>query len=101
MGRKVEKIKVILVGPSDVIEEIKIIKNVLEKINTNYKPANDGLEFESLSWLTDASLGISPIPQLRIDKDLDFETADLVIGTFWTKFGTPVLDAKSGTEHEI
>ena len=36
-----------------------------------------------------------------IDLSLSIEDCDLLIGIFWKRFGTPTVDAKSGTEHEF
>ncbi len=40
-------------------------------------------------------------PQARIEADLQIDRSDLVVGIFWKRFGTPVMDARSGTEREI
>jgi tetratricopeptide (TPR) repeat protein len=36
-----------------------------------------------------------------IDVAMRIEDADVVVGIFWKRFGTPTLDAGSGTEHEL
>jgi tetratricopeptide (TPR) repeat protein len=40
-------------------------------------------------------------PQGLIDDAMCIEDADVVLGIFWKRFGTPTLDAASGTEHEL
>ena len=40
-------------------------------------------------------------PQGLIDPILRIEACDILIGIFWKRFGTPVTDAQSGTEHEF
>jgi hypothetical protein len=53
-------------------------------------------------WDTDAYPGFHPEgPQGLIDACLAIEDCDVFIGVFWKRFGTPVPDAGSGTEHEI
>jgi hypothetical protein len=53
-------------------------------------------------WETDAFPGFSQAgSQGHIDTALSIDTSDLVVGIFWKRFGTPVSDAASGTEHEI
>lgn len=32
---------------------------------------------------------------------MDLQDADLVVGVFWKRFGTPTHDTQSGTEHEL
>jgi hypothetical protein len=36
-----------------------------------------------------------------IDVVMRIEDADVVVGIFWRRFGTPTVDAASGTEHEL
>jgi hypothetical protein len=40
-------------------------------------------------------------PQGLIDELMEIRDADLVIGLFWKRFGTPTAEANSGTEHEL
>jgi hypothetical protein len=40
-------------------------------------------------------------PQGLIDDAMRIDDADVVVGVFWKRFGTPTLDAGSGTEHEL
>jgi hypothetical protein len=101
MPRQINKIKVILAWPSDVFEERKIVGEVIDEIN-GYISQDKGIEIDLFSWDNDSHPGLhvdGPIG--KSDEDLGFEDADLVVGIFWTKFGTPVYDAQSGTEHEI
>src|SRR5262245_4017407 len=39
-------------------------------------------------------------PQGRIDDALQIEDADIVVGVFWKRLGTPTADARSGSEHK-
>ncbi|MDZ7339781.1 MAG: NACHT domain-containing protein, partial [candidate division KSB1 bacterium] len=60
------------------------------------------VRFESRRWLTDAYPGFdSDGPQGIIDRVLDIENCDILIGIFRTRFGKPTRQADSGTEHEI
>jgi tetratricopeptide (TPR) repeat protein len=61
-----------------------------------------GLHLDVYRWETDSYPGFHPQgPQDLIDPTLKIETCDILIGIFWRRFGTPVSDAKSGTEHEF
>jgi tetratricopeptide (TPR) repeat protein len=40
-------------------------------------------------------------PQGLIDRLMNIEAADVVVGVFWKRFGTPTGIAGSGTEHEL
>lgn len=101
MGRTVEKLKVILAWPGDVKEERDRLEKVINEVNKITSKAYN-LEFELFTWDTDSYLGLHVDgPQEKLDEDLKLEDAEVFIGIFWTKFGTPVLDSQSGTEHEI
>jgi len=64
--------------------------------------ADRGLHLEGVRWETDARPGFhSEGPQGLIDDELRLDDVDLVVAIFWKRFGTPVPDADSGTEHEI
>ena len=53
-------------------------------------------------WETDTYPGFHVDgPQGLIDSILNIEDCDVFIGIFWTRFGTPVAGALSGTEHEF
>lgn len=53
-------------------------------------------------WETDAHPGLHlEGPQGLIDDAMRIEDADVVVGIFWKRFGTPTSDAGSGTEHEL
>ncbi len=57
---------------------------------------------ELIRWETDAAPGFSPYgPQGVVDTSLRIQDADILIGVFWKRFGTPTQDAGSGTEHEF
>ena len=61
-----------------------------------------GLHLDVYRWETDSHPGFHPQgPQGLIDPILKIEDCDILIGIFWRRFGTPVSDAKSGTEHEF
>lgn len=59
-------------------------------------------EVELWRWEVDASPGLHlEGPQGLIDDGMRMEDADLVIGIFWNRLGTPVPEAESGTAHEL
>ena len=56
----------------------------------------------SYAWETDVRPGFhADGPQGLVDQILHIEDSDILIGIFWKRFGTPVKDADSGTEHEF
>lgn len=92
---------VVVGSPSDVPAEREAVHRVCAELNRS--TARDrGLVLEVGGWDTDAYPGFHPEgPQSLIDACLGIEDCDVFIGVFWKRFGTPVPDAGSGTEHEI
>lgn len=94
-------LRVVVVSPNDVATERDVVVNVIEDLNSGIADAL-GYHLDCYRWETDVyprfhSLG----PQGAIDQDLGIQQSDIVIGIFWKRFGTPVSDANSGTEHEL
>jgi len=94
-------LRVVVASPSDVKAERDIVPRVIEEVNRNIAHKG-GLHLELYRWETDAHAGFHPLgPQGLIDPKLKIADCDLLIGIFWRRFGTPVPDAGSGTEHEF
>jgi hypothetical protein len=94
-------VTIVLASPSDLKPERKTLSEVVEELNRGIA-AELGLTLELVRWETDAYPGFhAQGPQGLIDSVLKIEECDLLIGVFWKRFGTPVFDGKSGTEHEI
>jgi Sulfatase-modifying factor enzyme 1/Domain of unknown function (DUF4062) len=93
--------RILAASPGDVQAERNALPAVIEELNHGI--AKDrGLRLELARWETDAFPGFHPEgPQGLIDTILRIEDCDVLIGIFWKRFGTPVRDAKSGTEHEF
>jgi hypothetical protein len=74
---------------------------VIDELNRDLAPSR-GQRFHLWRWETDAHPGIHlEGPQGLIDETMKIEDADVVIGIFWQRFGTPTGDSLSGTEHEM
>ncbi len=84
------------IGPSDVQEELKLIESIVSKLSREFLARNVTLSFHHWRHLAP---GIGS-PQQYIDSNIQWEQIDFVIGAMWKKFGSPVEDADSGTEHE-
>ncbi len=94
-------LKIVVASPGDVQAERDMIPAIVDELNKGIADER-GLRLEVYRWETDAYPGFHPLgPQGQIDSCLRIEDCDLLIGIFWKRFGTPVLDAQSGTEHEI
>lgn len=93
--------KVVLASPSDLSHERAIVAKIIDEIN-NIQKATSDYRFELYRWETDAQCNFNRYgPQGQIDEDLKLRDADVLIGLFNLRLGARVIDADSGTEHEI
>jgi len=75
--------------------------NVIAELNRGVAKDRQ-LHLELARWETDAAPDVHPDgPQGVIDAALDIQKAEIVVGIFWKRFGTPTKTAASGTEHEL
>jgi tetratricopeptide (TPR) repeat protein len=96
-----ELIRVVVVSPGDVQDERDRVAQVVEELNRRVADER-GCRLSLWRWETDTHPGLHlEGPQGLIDDAMCIVEADLVIGIFWTRFGTPTHDAQSGTEHEL
>jgi tetratricopeptide (TPR) repeat protein len=94
-------VRVVAVSPGDVMVERERLEKVVDELNRRLAPAH-GCLLSLWRWETDAHPGLHlEGPQGLIDVAVRIEDADVVIGIFWKRFGTPTLAAGSGTEHEL
>jgi hypothetical protein len=99
--RKLEAIRVVVASPGDVMKERRQVDEAVDELNKTLANPR-GLHLDVWKWETDASPGFhADGPQGRIDELMKIDDADIVIAIFWRRFGTPVSDAGSGTEHEL
>jgi hypothetical protein len=103
MSTKVDAklLRMVVASPSDVQPERNSVSQVVEELNRGVA-RHQGLRLELYRWETDAHPGFHPEgPQGLIDDVLRISDCDLLLGIFWKRFGTPVKDGASGTEHEF
>jgi hypothetical protein len=96
-------VTIFVASPSDVTTERNHVAAAAAALNINVAPER-GVRFEVLGYKTNARPRIHKEgPQGPIDEDLPVDQCDIVIGIFWTRLGTPILELghKTGTEHEI
>jgi hypothetical protein len=94
-------VRVVVVSPGDVARERDVTQTVIDELNRTIADER-GSRFSLWRWETDARPGLHlEGPQGRIDEEMRIEDADVVVGIFWKRFGTPTADADSGTEHEL
>lgn len=94
-------VRIVVASPGDVQKEREAVEAIANELNRDLA-ADKNMMLRVIRWETDASPGFHPRgPQALIDSVLKIADCDLLIGIFWKRFGTPVLGAGSGTEHEI
>ena len=98
MSKGITYVKLAFCAPEDVSEELKVAREIVDEWNVNHGE-HHALFVKLTNWKTDArpALGRS---QEVINHDI-IDDADILIGIFWTRFGSPTGMAESGTEEEI
>lgn len=97
MDPRINVLKVFIASPSDLAEERKALRSVVEKINKIYSRETD-LRIELLGW--EDTLPGQGRPQELINQDLD--KSDLFIGGLWQRIGTDAGESgQTGFEEEF
>jgi len=104
MGKVEERVRVVVVvvvSPGDVARERAVAQTVVDELNRGVA-GDRGYRLSLWRWEIDARPGLHlEGPQGLIDELMDIQDADVVVGVFWKRFGTPTGDGFSGTEHEL
>src|SRR5438105_3764750 len=99
MPKPITLYRVFLATPSDVSEELVVAEALLRDWNVQHGQAL-GVRLELVNWRTHTRPATGKRPQALVNKQA-FDSCDLVIAIFWSRFGTPTGRAGSGTEEEI
>lgn len=91
-----KRLKIFLASPTDLEEERKIVKDVVDRVNTIIGRKVD-CHLELYGW-EDTSPCFSR-PQDRINNDVD--ACDLFLGMLWQRWGEPTGKFSSGFEEEF
>lgn len=92
-------VQVLIASPGDVSRERSLLREAIWGWNDEHAAAL-GVVLLPVGWETHSRPELGGHPQHLIDRQLA-EGADVLIGVFWTRLGTPTPDADSGTVHEI
>lgn len=96
-----KKIRIVIASPGDVQAERRSLPTIIEELNEGIGGILN-LRLQLTRWETDVYPGFHVDgPQGHIDSILRIQDCDLLLGIFWKRFGKPVKDAASGTEHEF
>ncbi|MCE5322310.1 DUF4062 domain-containing protein [bacterium] len=90
---------VLIASPGDVQEEREAICSAIANWNSA-NSASYGVYLQPTRWELDATPEMGDRPQAIINDQI-VQDADILIGIFWTRLGTPTGVAESGTAEEI
>lgn len=100
MPQSIDKYRILVSSPSDVLDERESMDIVITELNHTYGSRTNVI-LELVKWETHSAPAASETDvQDLIDKDLGSDY-DLFIGILWKKFGTPTTKYGSGTEQEF
>lgn len=99
MAYDARAIEIMIASPSDVVRERDIVRDVLAEWNAVHS-RREGVCLMPIGWETHASPELSGRPQELINERV-LKHADLLVGIFWTRIGSPTGKSASGTIEEI
>lgn len=85
--------------PSDIAPFVSQLETAINYFNNHYG-RNNKIGIRSVYWSEDTYSTMGKAPQDIINQQI-VENSDMVVGVFWTRFGTPTKKYESGTEEEI
>jgi hypothetical protein len=91
--------RILLVAPSDVTEEHLLVAGLVNEWNVHHGDGA-GAGVELMNWQTHAHPAAGRRPQSLINRQFA-DRADIVLGIFWRRLGSPTGRAASGTVEEI
>ncbi len=85
--------------PSDVAKYVPMIELAANYFNNQFGRSND-VVIRTIHWSKNAYPAMGAPPQALLNRQI-VDRSDMVVGLFWTKFGTPTEEYGSGAEEEI
>lgn len=92
-------VRVLIASPGDTASARGVVRGVLEDWN-GLNAEETGVMLLPVMWERDTTPEMSGRAQAAINRQI-VDVADVVVGLFWTRLGTPTGEAKSGTVEEI
>lgn len=92
-------LRVMIASPGDVQKERAVVREVVGEWNST-NGAHRNVMLLATGWETDVAPEMGDAPQSIIDRRI-LKDADLVVGMFWTRLGTPTASYASGAVEEI
>jgi hypothetical protein len=99
MADNLTRYQLLISCPGDVVEELKIINEVVEQFNDSFSDTL-GVMIQSRHWSKSSYAASGGKPQNLLNEQF-VKKCDLAVAVFSTRFGTPTDEYGSGTEEEI
>lgn len=99
MPKQIQQYRLFVATPSEISEERQFISELVTEWNVQHGQTRN-VHIEVASWHTHSFPAYGDRPQAIINQQV-FDSSDIVVGIFWTHFGTPTGEAGSGTEEEL
>ncbi len=92
-------LRLMIASPGDVQTERAVVRDVVSEWNSA-NGAHRRIMLLAVGWETDVAPEMGAAPQSIIDQQI-LTDADLLVGMFWTRLGTPTTGYASGAVEEI
>jgi hypothetical protein len=99
MSYEAKAIEVMIASPSDVVRERQVVRDVITQWNAVHS-RRQKICLMPVGWETHSTPELSGRAQQLINERL-LESADLLVGIFWTRVGSPTGKSISGSIEEI
>lgn len=96
---KSDTYRILIASPGDLIDERRVATEAVYEWNVQHATAEAAVLLP-IKWETHAIPEAGVRPQGALNRQI-VDTCDLLLGMFWTKFGTDTGVAESGTVEEI
>ncbi len=91
--------RILIASPSDCSEEREAIPDIIRKWNISNSLSKAAI-LEPVKWETHAYPEMGDRAQAIVNKQI-VDNCDILVGTFWTRIGSPTGKSVSGTVEEI
>src|SRR6266536_3505617 len=92
-------LRILIASPSDTRSERELLRRIVWQWNDDHAEETNVVLLPVL-WETHSVPEMPGRPQSILNRQLG-DRCDLLIGTFWTRLGTPTGEERSGTVEEI
>lgn len=99
MAYDAKAIEIMIASPSDVVNERQAVRDIIAEWNAVHS-RREAVCLMPVGWETHSSPELAGRPQQIINERV-LENADLLVGIFWTRVGSPTGKSISGSVEEI